>query len=105
MSVLADVLDRLSDITTLRAQVTELIGQQRDMRGIMLSQQKELAELRGQLKALIQMQAAMGKKSQRAGITLPALLSPNPAGPAPRTFDRPRTWWARRTRHARWLRR
>ena len=29
MSVLTDVLDRLTDITTLRAQVTELIGQQR----------------------------------------------------------------------------
>ena len=26
MSVLTDVLDRLTDITTLRAQVTELIG-------------------------------------------------------------------------------
>ena len=62
MSVLTDVLDRLTDITTLRAQVGELIGQQREMRGIMLSQQKELAELRGQLKALIQMQAAAGKK-------------------------------------------
>ena len=52
MSVLTDVLDRLTDITTLRAQVTELIGQQREMRGLMLTQQKELAELRGQLKAL-----------------------------------------------------
>ena len=62
MSVLTDVLDRLTDITTLCAQVGELIGQQREMRGIMLSQQKELAELRGQLKALIQMQAAAAKK-------------------------------------------
>ncbi len=61
MSVLTDVLDRLTDITTLRAQVSELIGQQREMRSIMLSQQKELAELRGQLKALIQMQAAAGR--------------------------------------------
>ena len=63
MSVLTDVLDRLTDITTLRAQVTELIGQQRERRGLMLTQQKELAELRGQLKALIQMQAASAKKA------------------------------------------
>ncbi len=62
MSILTDVLDRLTDISTLRAQVGELIGQQREMRGVMLSQQKELAELRGQLKALIQMQAAAAKK-------------------------------------------
>ena len=63
MSVLTDVLDRLTDITTLRDQVTELIGQQREMRGVMLTQQKELAELRGQLKALIQMQSASAKKA------------------------------------------
>ena len=48
MSILTDVLDRLTDISTLRAQVGELIGQQREMRAVMLSQQKELAELRGQ---------------------------------------------------------
>ena len=62
MSILTDVLDRLTDITTLRAQVGELIGQQREMRAVMLSQQKELAELRGQLKALIQMQAGAANK-------------------------------------------
>jgi len=62
MSVLTDVLDRLTDIATLRAQVSELIGQQREVRAIMLSQQKELAELRGQLKALIQMQSAAVRK-------------------------------------------
>ncbi len=56
MSVLTDVMDRLTDISSLRTQVTELIQQQRETRGIMLSQQRELAEVRGQLKALIQMQ-------------------------------------------------
>ncbi len=61
MSVLTDVLDRLTDISSLRTQVTELIQQQREMRGIMLSQQRELAEVRGQLKALIQMQGAARK--------------------------------------------
>jgi hypothetical protein len=61
MSALTDILDRLTDITTLRAQIGELLGQQREMRAIVLTQQKELAELRGQLKALVQMQAAGGK--------------------------------------------
>jgi hypothetical protein len=32
------------------------------MRGIMLTQQRELAEVRGQLKALIQMQSAGSRK-------------------------------------------
>ncbi len=63
MSVLTDVMDRLIDISSLRTQVTELIQQQREMRGIMLSQQRELAEVRGQLKALILMQSSSSKKS------------------------------------------
>ena len=62
MSVLTDVMDRLTDISSLRTQVTELIQQQREMRGIILSQQRELAEVRGQLKALIQMQGAATRK-------------------------------------------
>ena len=55
-------MDRLTDISSLRTQVTELIQQQREMRTIMLSQQRELAEVRGQLKALIQMQGAAARK-------------------------------------------
>jgi hypothetical protein len=62
MSVLTDVMDRLTDISSLRTQVTELVQQQREMRSIMLTQQRELAEVRGQLKALIQMQSAVGRK-------------------------------------------
>jgi hypothetical protein len=62
MSMLTDVMDRLTDISALRTQVTELISLQREMRGIMLTQQRELAEVRGQLKALIQMQSAGSRK-------------------------------------------
>ena len=62
MSMLTDVMDRLTDISSLRTQVTELIQQQRDMRSIMLTQQRELAEVRGQLKALIQMQGMAARK-------------------------------------------
>jgi hypothetical protein len=62
VSVLTDVMDRLTDISSLRTQVTELIQQQREMRSIMLTQQRELAEVRGQLKALIQMQGVAARK-------------------------------------------
>jgi hypothetical protein len=62
MSMLTDVMDRLTDISALRTQVTELIQQQREMRSIMLTQQRELAEVRGQLKALIQMQSTGSRK-------------------------------------------
>ena len=62
MSMLTDVMDRLTDISSLRAQVTELIQQQRETRNIMLTQQRDLAEVRGQLKALIQMQGASSRK-------------------------------------------
>ena len=62
MSVLTDMMDRLTEISSLCTQVTELIQQQREMRGIMLIQQRELAEVRGQLKALIQMQGAAARK-------------------------------------------
>ena len=62
MSMLTDVMDRLTDISSLRAQVTELIQQQRETRNIMLTQQRDLAEVRGQLKALIQIQGASSRK-------------------------------------------
>jgi hypothetical protein len=62
MSVLTDVLDRLADISALRAQVSELVVQQRDMRDVMLTQERELAEVRGQLKALIQIQGQAAKR-------------------------------------------
>jgi hypothetical protein len=62
VSVLTEVMDRLTDIASLRTQVVELVSQQREMRSIMLAQQRELAEVRGQLKALIQMQGASARK-------------------------------------------
>ena len=36
----ADVMDRLTDISALRTQVSELIVQQREVRGVMLEQQR-----------------------------------------------------------------
>ncbi len=57
MSALADVLDRLSGVAEVKARVTDLAMHLAEMRRIILDQQKELAEVRGQLKALIQMQS------------------------------------------------
>lgn len=56
-------MDRLTDISSLRVQVAELIVQQREARGVMMEQQRELAEVRGQLKALIQIQGQASKKT------------------------------------------
>ena len=57
MSALADMLDRLSGVAEVKARVTDLAIHLAEMRRIILDQQKELAEVRGQLKALIQMQS------------------------------------------------
>lgn len=61
MSTLTNILDRLTDIGTLRSQISILVKEQNDIRSIMLQQQRDLAEVRGQLKAMIQMQSANGK--------------------------------------------
>lgn len=51
------MLDRLSGVAEVKARVTDLALHLAEMRRIILDQQKELAEVRGQLKALIQMQS------------------------------------------------
>lgn len=61
MSTLTNILDRLTDIGTLRSQISILVKEQNDIRSSMLQQQRDLAEVRGQLKAMIQMQSANGK--------------------------------------------
>lgn len=57
MSVLTDVMDRLSGISEVKARIIDLTTSLGETRRIVLDQQKELAELRGQLKALIQIQS------------------------------------------------
>jgi hypothetical protein len=61
MSTLTDILDCLTDIGTLRSQISVLVREQGEMGSIVLKQQSELAELRGQLKAMIQMQSGGDK--------------------------------------------
>ena len=62
MSILTDILDRLSGIAAVRERVRDLSVQLTDIRKVVLEQQKDMAELRGQLRALIQMQSSSGKK-------------------------------------------
>lgn len=57
MSVLSDVLDRLSGVAEVKARVVELSANLAEMRRVILDQQKDIAELKGQLKAMIQLQA------------------------------------------------
>jgi uncharacterized coiled-coil protein SlyX len=58
MSILTDILDRLSGIAALKDRVVDLSGQLADIRRVLVEQQKDVAELKGQLKALIQMQSS-----------------------------------------------
>lgn len=57
MSIVTEILDRLSGIAALKERVADLSGQLSDLRRVLLEQQKGLAELRGQVKVLIQMQS------------------------------------------------
>jgi hypothetical protein len=61
VSVLVDILDRLSGIAVLKERINEQVVQQTEMRKIVIEQQKDIAELKGQLKALIIMQAQAAK--------------------------------------------
>ena len=62
MSIVTDILDRLSGIGVLRERVNDLTGQLAEMRRVVVEQQKDVAGLQGQLKALIQMQAQAGRR-------------------------------------------
>lgn len=61
MTIVTDILDRLSGVAVLKERVNDLTGQLSDMRRILIEQQKDVAELRGQLKALIHMQSSSRK--------------------------------------------
>lgn len=62
MSMLTDIMDRLSGITALKDRVNDLTTQLGEMRKVVVEQQKDVAGLQGQLKALIQMQAQSSRK-------------------------------------------
>jgi uncharacterized coiled-coil protein SlyX len=65
LSIVTDILDRLSGISAVKERVADLTGQLAEMRRLMIEQQKELAQVQGQLKALIQIQSAGGAPKSR----------------------------------------
>jgi uncharacterized coiled-coil protein SlyX len=62
VSIVTDILDRLSGIGALKDRVSDLTGQLAEIRRVVVEQQKDVASLQGQLKALIQMQSQSGKR-------------------------------------------
>lgn len=53
MSVLTEVLDRLSGVAVVKEKIIQLDRVIEGMQKIMLDQQKDIAEMKGTLKALI----------------------------------------------------
>ncbi|MBA3590265.1 MAG: hypothetical protein H0W48_12075 [Methylibium sp.] len=57
MSLVAEILDRLSGVAALREKVAQQDKVLDGMQRIMLDQQRELAEVKGTLRALVTMQS------------------------------------------------
>jgi uncharacterized coiled-coil protein SlyX len=66
MSILTDILDRLSGIAALKERVIDQQRQLEEVRRVVIDQQKEVAEVKGQLKALITIQSQMNKSFSSA---------------------------------------
>jgi uncharacterized coiled-coil protein SlyX len=62
MSLVAEMLDRLSGVSALREKVAQQDKVLEGMQRILLEQQRELAEVKGTLRALVTMQQALPKK-------------------------------------------
>lgn len=56
MSVIADILDRLSGVSQLKERIVQQDRAIERMQSIMLDQQRELAELKGMVRALVSIQ-------------------------------------------------
>jgi uncharacterized coiled-coil protein SlyX len=62
MSLVAEILDRLSGVAALREKVAQQDKLLDGMQRIILDQQRELAEVKGTLRALVTMQSSSSKK-------------------------------------------
>lgn len=62
MSVIADVLDRLSGVSQLKERIVQQDRAIERMQSIMLDQQRELAELKGMVRALVSIQSQGDKR-------------------------------------------
>ena len=58
MSLLTDLLDRLSGVTTLREKIAQQDKVLEGMQRIILEQQKDIAELKGTMKAIVAISGA-----------------------------------------------
>lgn len=56
MSLVTDILDRLSGVASLKEKIAQQDRALEGMQRIMLDQQRDIAELKGTLKALVAMQ-------------------------------------------------
>jgi t-SNARE complex subunit (syntaxin) len=63
MSVLTDILDRLSGVQVVKERLADLTAQLSDMRKLIIEQQKDVAELKGQIRALVQIQSQVSKRA------------------------------------------
>jgi uncharacterized coiled-coil protein SlyX len=62
MSLVAEILDRLTGVSMLREKVAQQDKVLEGMQRIMLDQQRELAEIKGTLRAMVSMQQALPRK-------------------------------------------
>ena len=62
MSILTEILERLSGVQVVKERLGDLTMQLSELRSVMLAQQKDVAELKGQIKALVQIQSQIAKK-------------------------------------------
>lgn len=62
MSLVAEIVDRLSGVAALREKVAQQDKVLEGMQRILLDQQRELAEVKGTLRALVTMQQALPRK-------------------------------------------
>ena len=62
MSILTDILDRLSGVQVVKERLADLTTQLSELRRIIIEQQKDVAELKGQIRALVQIQSQLTKK-------------------------------------------
>ncbi len=62
MSLVAEIVDRLSAVSALREKVAQQDKVLEGMQRILLEQQRELAEVKGTLRALVTMQQSLPRK-------------------------------------------
>jgi uncharacterized coiled-coil protein SlyX len=65
MSLVTDILDRLSGVASLKEKIAQQDRVLERMQRIMLEQQRDIAELKGTLKALVALQAP-GRRPARS---------------------------------------